>query len=231
MVKFIKGGKRARHEDRAMKITGDFGKLKIDVKELFKHYTGTRGVGYKINTALNKIAKEEAKDMKSRLSNSTGVARKVGRDGKFSVQIEKSHPAQSKGKMKFKELSVGTERVMGEKGTRAENVDLTDILKEGHGTPAAVGRGTQKKYRWEGRGISQKIKDRKFAYGGNWGKTGPGTKGAKIKLGSRGKAVKPNPLFIEQGVKNVTTKINNRIPKVLAKALIKAGVDTQRSKK
>ena len=208
MVKFIKGGKRARHEDRAMKITGDFGKLKIDVKELFKHYTGTRGVGYKINTELGNIAKEEAKDMKS-----------------------KNHPAQSKGKMKFKELSVGTERVMGEKGTRAENVDLTDILKEGHGTPAAVGQGTQSKYRWEGRGISQKIKDRKFAYGGNWGKTGPGTKGAKIKLGSRGKAVKPNPLFIEKGVENVTNKINNRIPKVLAKALIKAGVDTQRSKK
>lgn len=230
MVKFIKGGKRARHEDKAMQITGDFDKLKIDMRELFKHYTGTRGVGYNINTELGKIAKEEAKDMKSRLSNSTGVARKVGRDGNFSVQIEKNHPAQSKGKMKFKELSVGTDRVMGEKGTRAENVDLTDILKEGHGTPAAVGQGKQSKYRFEGKGISKKIRDRKFAYGGNWGSQGPRSRGAKIKIGYRGKAVKPNPLFIEKGVENVTNKINNRIPKVLKDSLLKASLKT-RSKK
>ena len=173
-----------------MKLQLDEVKFKKQYKKLLTAFG--KDAPRVLNTELNKIGNNQVKLMKQRL-------KKIGPQGR-AVAKQVSLEVTGKSKDKIDIINIGAEPSFG-KG-RAVNVNFSEILAEGHGTPAAVGSGTNPLYKSPD-GNTKDGDKRGYFQGGWWANKRVGIgKGKKFTIGRvYGKKQEPKDDFLPKAIR------------------------------
>lgn len=182
-----------------------------DVKKILKKFG--KDAPQVISTELENIGKHQTKLMKQRLKNIGSAGRNVAK--KVNMEIT------GKSKDNIAIINIGAEPAFG-KG-RAENLNFSEILGQGHPTPARVGSGKQEKYMAGGKKGQAKGMKRKFFQGGYWKgeTTGFGT-GKIFKVGEvYGKRREPEQEMFPKAIELTEKAIERDLGPALEKQWVK----------
>ena len=197
--------------------------FKRDYATLMKKFGKT--VQSQTFNALGRVGIKSAAEMKDILKKGTGISRKVGEEGEFYFTLDRSTQqggrfTGSKGMAYFPKLEVGVEAVMGEKGTRSEPLNFTSMVLTGTKDSVPVGKGTEPKFRWQGRAVSDAILKRGFYFAGNWG-SGKGN--SKNPRGNKRitKGIPAND-FLNKTIEKTIQDLREELPDAVKQALLEA---------
>lgn len=197
--------------------------FKRDYATLMKKFGKT--VQSQTFNALGRVGIKSAAEMKDILKKGTGISRKVGDEGEFYFTIDRSTQqggrfTGSKGMAYFPKLEVGVEAVMGERGTRSEPLNFTSMVLTGTKDSVPVGKGTEPKFRWQGRAVSDAILKRGFYFAGNWG-SGKGN--SKFPRGNKRitKGIPAND-FLNKTIEKTIQDLREELPDAVKQALLEA---------
>lgn len=186
--------------EKALKFEIDTKKFKKQHQKILKAFG--KDAPRVLSTELNVIAKKQTILMKNRLINLGGQGRSVAREVDYQVT--------GKSRDKIEIVNIGAEPSFGQ--GRAVNVNFSKLFAEGHGTPAAIGSGTNPDYKSPD-GETKKGDDRGFFQGGWWNnkRTGIGV-GKIFKIGKvYGKRREPEKDFFPKAIKLTEQAIETQL--------------------